>query len=114
MSSSYEEAIRCPECGQPGDDKVKRPAPPQAELPAGTMIHVVYCMNKNCGWYSTTWLIQVNPDGTIPDKKDHTGEQKIYGGFENHDVEAQRIINQLTIQNEMTTRPGGAEFQGRR
>lgn len=71
---------------------------------------MTYCVNKKCSWYNTPWMVQVNPDGTVPDKKDHTGEPKVYQGFEGHDEQAQRLINQITLQNEMTKKPGGIEF----
>jgi hypothetical protein len=26
-------------------------------------------MNSNCRWFETGWVVQVNPDGTVPERK---------------------------------------------
>ena len=103
-NEGYQEATRCPECKEPGNVRVKRPAPPQAGLPRGTTVHVVYCENKRCEWFNTSWLVQVNPDGSIPVPRDHTGEPKLYQGFEEHAAMAQRVIDQVEANSD--TKPG--------
>jgi hypothetical protein len=42
-------------------------------------------------WYNTPYIVQVNPDGSIPQPRDHRGEQKVYEGFESHDALARDI-----------------------
>lgn len=114
MSTSYEDATRCPKCQEPGNVRQKRPAPKGANLPRGTSIHTVYCVNERCKWFETPWLVQINADGTVPEPKDHRGAQKTYAGVEGHDAEAQRIINALTMQRELETKRGGhGEVRGR-
>jgi len=71
--ASYEEATRCPKCGNTGELVSKHPA--GTDLPRGTMAHVLMCKTELCRWYNTTWLVQVNPDNTVPDAKT-VGRQK--------------------------------------
>ena len=106
-SASYQEAIVCPECKMTGNVRLKRVAPKQAGLPRGTMVHSVYCENKLCSWYNTAWMIQVNPDGSVPAPRDHRGEPKIYEGFQGHDEMARRIIERAEQENKLSLRPGG-------
>lgn len=105
--SQYEEAKRCPKCGQPGEVRKIEPAPRSANLPAGTKIHTVYCQSTLCPWSGEVCrLIQVNPDGSIPPPQNHTRSQKLYHGFEGHDEEAKRIVDNLRRQQEASTQPG--------
>ena len=91
MATSYEDAIRCPKCDQPGEVRVKRPLPNVR----GASVHTVYCQNPVCIWYDTAWVIQINADGTIPEPKNHTGSNKMYVGFEGHEKQAQAIIQSM-------------------
>jgi hypothetical protein len=108
--TTYEEATRCPKCEQPGNVRLKepagRPAPGTTPLPKGTQLHTVYCENTFCKWYNSCWIVQVNPDGTVPAAKNHTGEPKIYQGQENADQVARDILRALEIQNQRSTEPG--------
>lgn len=59
---TYEEAKRCPKCQEPGEktkEEVARRVP-------GARLHTIHCRNSRCSWYNTPYIIQVNPDGTIP------------------------------------------------
>jgi hypothetical protein len=110
--TAYEEARKCPKCGHPGNVRVKQDAPPAAHLERGTQIHQVFCENQICPWYNTPWLIQVNPDGTIPPPQNHTGADKVYVNFEGHDDLARRITEAIEHQIGVETKPGG-EIRGR-
>lgn len=54
--ASLDEAKRCPKCDTPG-------MPNGAD---GRLLKFL-CMNERCRWYSTGWVVQVNPDGTVPE-----------------------------------------------
>lgn len=110
---TYEEACLCPRCSQAGSVRVKNAAPPDAHLPRGTQIHLVYCENKECRWYNTPWTVQVNADGSVPAPRDHTKEPKLYAGFEGHDRQAEEIVKALKKNAELETNPGGRELPGR-
>lgn len=58
--STFEEARRCPKCEQPGAVVAEKVGP------HGSKIHTIMCMNSRCTWNNTTYIVQVNPDGTVP------------------------------------------------
>lgn len=60
--ATFEEASRCPKCEQPG-----RPGSPQPSAKPGVRVVPVTCENERCRWYNTGWLVQLNPDGSVPD-----------------------------------------------
>jgi hypothetical protein len=95
--TTYEEAKKCPKCGRVGEVRGKRQAP---NLPRGTMIHTVYCVTELCKWFDTPFYVQVNPDGSVPPPRNHTGEKKHYIGFEGHDDLAKRIVDNVRAQHE--------------
>jgi len=100
---TFENASRCPKCDTPGEDRKDDTGP------KGSTLHYIYCVNSRCKWFDTFWIVQVNKDGTVPPAKDHTGEKKIYEGFEGHDQRAQELIETLKRNAEAELRPGGAE-----
>lgn len=109
--SRLEEATRCPKCGKPGEDRKTLNVGGKNGLPIGTKVHLIYCTTKLCRWYNTCWQVQVRPDGTIPDPKNHTGSRdKIYAGFEGHDDQAKNLIENLK-EMERAQQEGHAEIQ---
>jgi hypothetical protein len=63
--SKYEQATYCPKCGNKGALTSTHPHP---ERP-GAKVEVWTCENQLCRWGGTGWTIQVNSDGTIPERK---------------------------------------------
>lgn len=120
--STLEEATRCPKCQQPGEVVSTKEAPRDHGLPAGTKYLTVYCRNTDtptfsssfsplspgarCKWADTCWIVQVNPDGSVPPPQDHSKTPKNYVGFEGHDEEAQRVLNALTWEEQAQRKPG--------
>jgi hypothetical protein len=71
--STFEEARRCPRCGEPGEasgqhsiSSRNRDGTRRQGITAGARLHQFFCRNSRCRWYNTPWEVQVNPDGTIP------------------------------------------------
>lgn len=62
--SKYEQATHCPICDQPGELSSTNSVP---GFP-GTKVEGWTCVNERCRWFTTGWIIQINPDGTIPDR----------------------------------------------
>jgi hypothetical protein len=97
--ASYEEACRCPKCQQPGEVTIKKPLEANARdgIKIGTMLHTVYCRNSRCSWDGTCWFVQLNPDGTVPEPKDHRGSPKKYEDFAT-DEQTKRIVDAVQRQ----------------
>jgi hypothetical protein len=107
--STYEEATRCPQCGKPGEVVKQETIPPatarRLNLQVGTQIHHVICQFALCPWYDTApWIVQVNPDGSVPPKTDHRGAPKHYVGDFGTPEEAKRLIDALKAQAERETK----------
>lgn len=107
VESTYEEATRCPKCGNPGEVRSKRPAPKDANLKPGTTIQHVYCTSQLCTWYNTAWLIQVNPDGSVPPPRNHTGKDKLFSRDPSADEMAKRVREAIDAQIALETEAGG-------
>lgn len=82
--NSFELAKRCPKCNMPGAEVSQIPT----ERPNGrgkAVIHLIKCVNEGrCVWADevppTTWIVQVNQDGTIPTFQ--AGPKKSAAGME--------------------------------
>jgi hypothetical protein len=62
---TWEEASKCPRCESPGREVKTVPIPYRV----GAEGHILVCTNRDrCSWGQdgTRWLVQVNPNGTIP------------------------------------------------
>jgi sulfatase maturation enzyme AslB (radical SAM superfamily) len=64
-------------------------------MPKGTTLKTIYCRNERCRWNDTCWIVQVNPDGSVPPPTDHTNRTKQYTGFEGHDQLAKDLMDAL-------------------
>jgi len=60
-STSYEEAKRCPKCQNPGREVSSR------RRRDGSELKTIACGNARCSWFDTTYVVQINADGTIPE-----------------------------------------------
>jgi hypothetical protein len=64
--TTLEEARRCPKCAEPGAQAGEMAAPHGPGVTRGARLHKFVCGNIRCRWYDQIWMVQVNPDGTIP------------------------------------------------
>jgi hypothetical protein len=65
--ATWEEASRCYKCQEPGLEVADKPA---AERHQGR-VKILECQNERCKNFGVDgrWIIQVRPDGTIPDAR---------------------------------------------
>jgi hypothetical protein len=114
VQTTFEEASRCPSCGQPGKDTKSIPIPLGTPgVTRGAKIHTIQCQNCDFG----VWLVQVDPDGSVPPPQDHTKRPKMYLGFEGHDQQARDILaavrKNVAAEAQKSTQEGGYELPKR-
>lgn len=77
---TWEEARRCPRCGLSGELSLNETRNVTKhsgrDVTAGAVIRTIYCRNSRCRWFNTSWTVQVNPDGTIPDPEARRGPKQ--------------------------------------
>jgi hypothetical protein len=104
VSTTFEEAKQCPKCGKPGDDTGSRPTNRR-----GVKVHTIFCRNRVCPWLDTSWIVQVNQDGSIPEAYSGHGRKQ----YPKVSKEMESRINQgIQSQIDAETRSGGGEVSG--
>lgn len=104
--TTFEEAQRCPKCELPGEDTGTTPV--RSQRGQQVQVHTIYCRNAECKWYNTSWIVQVNPDGTIPVAYSQLGNKK----YPQLSPETQtRVEEAIKAQVAAETSPGGAEVR---
>ena len=69
-NGTWEEARQCPKCEMTGEQQGNpKHLNPQAGGTRGARLVTLMCKNSRCRWFNSTWEVQINPDGTIPDPK---------------------------------------------
>lgn len=61
---TYNDAKKCPKCKQEGEFVGNINTVPQARR--GTRVETWECLNDLCERAGSRWIIQINPDGTVP------------------------------------------------
>lgn len=61
--STFDKARRCPSCDQLGRAAGVVPA----ETRRQGSFHVFKCENERCQKFDRDWIVQVRPDGTVPE-----------------------------------------------
>lgn len=103
MDTTFEEAKRCPKCEQPGQETGRISVKDTSVLP-GTKVATIRCDNSRCKWQGESWIVQVNPDGTIPPAKT-TGREKRYESRGTPES-GRRLVDGLRRQVEREVLPG--------
>lgn len=106
MTTTFEEAKLCPKCGKPGEDV--RVFDRKNSMGKPVTVHTIYCRVELCPWYNTSWLVQVNEDGTIPDPYSQLGPKQ-YPKLSEESVT--RVQEAIQTQLDQETKPGGSEVR---
>jgi hypothetical protein len=76
-NGTWEEAKACPKCKLTGEQSKNPKFVRTAEgVTRGARLYTFTCRNARCRWFNTSWEVQVNPDGTIPDPDQPKREKK--------------------------------------
>jgi hypothetical protein len=75
--TTLEEAARCPWCAEPGK-KTGTTQPHGQGIERGVKVETYECENTRCENEGERWLVQFNPDGTIPPKGTRNEQPKEY------------------------------------
>jgi len=98
--TTYEEAKLCPRCGKTG--RVVRITKTQNMKGKPVDLHLIACTTELCPWFETTYVIQVNEDGSIPEKGSGLiGSDKAYPKLSQESVS--RIEDNIRRQLEAET-----------
>lgn len=92
---TFEIAKRCPRCEQPGQEVETR------RQRDGSKLHTFMCRNARCRWNNTTYVVQVNSDGSIPPPNTH--RPKTFPALPNRDQEKIDEANLRMLENQMRT-----------
>jgi hypothetical protein len=91
---TFDEAARCPKCGDPGNPVGTKPGPRRSTLT------FLQCENERCKWYHNgTYVVQVREDGTIPDARKPGGQKEIAPLSEAQKAFARRTIEDAINQD---------------
>lgn len=71
--ATLEEAKKCPKCHEPGQEISAR----QLDRIKGKLLTFM-CMTESCKWFKTTYVVQVKPDGTVPEPDTRPRSSKVY------------------------------------
>ena len=108
--TTFEEAKRCPDCKEPGLEIGVTSLSRNMEVTRGAVLHTFTCKNERCRGFELNWVVQTNPDGSIPQPDPHREKffPKIDPSLQDKYVEKlQRDLASETMQ------AGVAEMQGR-
>ena len=110
MSTTFEEAKVCPKCEMPGED-VSTSKVRSSQSGKMVEIHMIYCRQKGCVWYNTSWIVQVNEDNTIPEPYGQLGRKK----YPKLSAESETKVREaMETQLRMEQEPGGVELRNPR
>lgn len=96
--TTFEEAKRCPSCQEPGKQVARQP------IGMGGNVYTFSCENERCPNKDERWLVQVNPNGTIP-QAGHRGP-KAFERPRESTVVMQQARDELAIIDWLSTHPG--------
>ena len=104
--TTFEEAKLCPKCGIPGQE-TSIIVPTNRTVAPGTKVYVFICRNDVCSLANQNWLVQVNPDGSIPPKGRR--EDKMYPDL-NLSSDEKMVVDRLQRELDQSRTDKGGEL----
>ena len=99
MTTSWEDARRCPECEEAGQELSRKPG---TQSMRGSSIVTLECPKEH------TWIVQIRPDGTIPDPVKPEDREHYFPKMPGWRKERGRdIIQNIEEDLRRQTQPGG-------
>jgi hypothetical protein len=103
MSTTWDEASRCPRHELTGIEQSSKPM--KGGVQGGQLITLT-CPQEECEYYDVGWIVQIRPDGTIPDAA--TSHDKSFEAMPGWRAERGRdIVQNLQEELRLSQRPGG-------
>jgi hypothetical protein len=106
--ATWEEARKCPKCSNAGKESGTMPTQRR-----GTKVVKLVCENPLCRWFETGWVVQINPDGSIPDPESALNSPKQFV-VPTTSAEANALIRAANEQGEAAYRITQGELGGGR
>jgi hypothetical protein len=100
--TTFEEAKRCPDCKEPGLELHARALGRNPDVTRGAVLHTFQCQNKRCIGFELNWVVQTNPDGTIP--QPDPNREKFFPKID--PAMQDRYVESLQRQLKLETSPG--------
>lgn len=96
--TTIDEAKRCPRCRNAGQETSA------SKGPKGETVIVYTCRTAGCRWEGTGWVVQVNADGSIPERK--PGPKMFEPMNKYQQAAAKRWLEQIKEEESRPTGPG--------
>jgi hypothetical protein len=98
---TLEEAQRCPKCDKPGEIDGTG-----TQIPGSRNKRLyIFCRNELCRWYDTSWVVDVKPDGSVPEPQIH--RNPTFYQDPSADRLAREIEERLAAERDASLKPGG-------
>lgn len=94
--TTFEMASRCPKCAAPGKVMLV------TSIPQGK-VHTFECANERCERTGERWIVQTNPDGSIPQRNQGP---KTFPKINHFADSSQRARDHLRVIEYQSTHPG--------
>lgn len=102
MTTSWDEASKCPRDGAYTGQVVMRKALKGGQGQLLTLI----CPETNCPYNKDGWIVQLMPDGTIPNPTPPEQRERIIPKMHFSRERQSRVLDELAAQAEQETRAG--------
>jgi hypothetical protein len=101
MSSTWEEASKCPRDGAYTGKVINR-----RRIPEGQLV-TLECPEDNCPYHTDGWIVQLRPDGSIPDPTPAEQREKRFAPTSSSSTRKRLVLDALEEQIALEQKAGG-------